>query len=53
MYGIWNIDIFLQGGTGSYNTGPKADHTTNSAEGFYIFTEASYPRRQVPRSRLI
>ena len=45
-----NVDFNWErnkGGTGSYDTGPKTDHTTNSAEGYYIFTEASYPRRQV------
>ena len=45
-----NVDFNWErnkGGTGSWNTGPKADHTTNSAEGYYIYTEASYPRREV------
>lgn len=44
-----NVDFNWErnsGGTGSWNTGPKADHTLNSAEGHYLYTEASYPRRQ-------
>lgn len=45
-----NVDFNWErakGGTGSYGTGPDKDHTTNSAEGYFIYTEASYPRRQV------
>ena len=45
-----NVDFNWErnkGGTGSWDTGPTADHTTNSADGYYIFTEASYPRREV------
>ena len=45
-----NVDFNWErnkGGTGSFDTGPPTDHTTNSADGYYIFTEASYPRRQV------
>ena len=45
-----NVDFNWErnkGGTGSWKTGPTMDHTTNSADGYYIYTEASYPRREV------
>lgn len=39
-----------QGPTRSWNTGPDADHTTGA--GWYIYTEASVPRRYGDRARL-
>jgi len=34
----WTADV---GGTGSFNTGPAVDHTTGTATGTYLYTEAS------------
>eukprot|EP00794_Sanderia_malayensis_P017044 gene17044-18759_t len=39
--------------TTSTGTGPSTDHTTNSASGFYMYTEASSPRVRGDKARLI
>ena len=49
----WSIDNFgrtgfpfswqaFAGSTGSFNTGPRVDHTTGTVTGKYLYTEASY-----------
>ncbi|KAL9985794.1 hypothetical protein ACROYT_G008239 [Oculina patagonica] len=39
-----------KGGTGSYQTGPSADHTTGN--GYYMYIETSSPRRQGDNAKL-
>ncbi|EDO47788.1 predicted protein [Nematostella vectensis] len=38
--------IRQQGTTGSLGTGPSVDHTTNTRYGFYVYIEASSPRKR-------
>lgn len=41
------VDFFWErnsGGTSSWATGPTTDHTTGTAQGFYMFIETSSPR---------
>ncbi|XP_041467171.1 MAM and LDL-receptor class A domain-containing protein 1-like [Lytechinus variegatus] len=33
-----------QGSTTDSGTGPNVDHTTNTVDGFYVYTESSYPQ---------
>ena len=48
-----NIDWKLgQGATGSFNTGPKRDHTLGLPSGHYIFLESSYPAVEGDRARI-
>eukprot|EP00117_Sycon_ciliatum_P038623 scpid28565/ scgid28669/ Lysyl oxidase homolog 2A; Lysyl oxidase-like protein 2A len=42
-----------QGSTPSRGTGPAVDKTTGTAQGTYMFFEASYPRRQGDRGELM
>lgn len=42
-----------KGNTLSGQTGPSTDHTTNSANGTYMFIEASLPRRPNEKARFI
>ena len=42
-----------QGSTGSQNTGPKTDHSLGTPYGFYLFIEASAPRKQGDRAWLV
>ncbi|XP_021371353.1 MAM and LDL-receptor class A domain-containing protein 1-like, partial [Mizuhopecten yessoensis] len=39
-------------GTGTSQTGPSADHTHNNNRGYYLYIEASSPRRPNDRARL-
>lgn len=41
-----------QGGTPSYSTGPKRDHTLGLPSGSFAFLEASYPADKGDRARL-
>ncbi|XP_030853092.1 MAM and LDL-receptor class A domain-containing protein 1-like [Strongylocentrotus purpuratus] len=41
-----------QGDTSSEGTGPEVDHTFGTDEGYYIYTEASNPRKLGERARL-
>ncbi|PIK60268.1 putative MAM and LDL-receptor class A domain-containing protein 1 isoform X2 [Apostichopus japonicus] len=43
----WN-----KGGTGSGGTGPGADHTLGTSEGYYMYIEVDRPRRPGDRARL-
>ncbi|CAF4347101.1 unnamed protein product, partial [Adineta steineri] len=48
------FDWLLQtGATESFGTGPTVDHTTNSAQGHYIFIETSHPAKQNDTARII
>lgn len=40
------------GGTASSNTGPSVDHTMGTAEGQFLFMEASYPSRRGEKALL-
>lgn len=42
-----------KGSTSTTLTGPSTDHTTNSANGYYIYIETSYPQVQNDKARLI
>ncbi|CAI9725294.1 and LDL-receptor class A domain-containing 2-like [Octopus vulgaris] len=51
----WNDDFDwtrTNGETLSYSTGPKRDHSTGTGTGYYIYTEASYPRKKGENARL-
>jgi len=41
------------GGTTSWNTGPRKDHTRDSAVGHYMYVEASAPRKTGDRALLV
>nr|XP_054769623.1 MAM and LDL-receptor class A domain-containing protein 2-like [Lytechinus pictus] len=41
-----------KGDTSSEGTGPKVDHTLGTDEGYYIYTEASNPKKLGERARL-
>ncbi|XP_069133150.1 MAM and LDL-receptor class A domain-containing protein 1-like [Argopecten irradians] len=41
-----------RGSTGSRNTGPSSDHTHSNSQGYYLYIEASSPRRENDRARL-
>ncbi|XP_022097777.1 MAM and LDL-receptor class A domain-containing protein 2-like [Acanthaster planci] len=41
-----------QGSTSSVDTGPSSDHTTDTAQGWYLYIETSSPRVQNDRARL-
>lgn len=45
----WRRD---SGGTTSGSTGPSIDHTTNSSQGYYMYIETSFPRRQGDKAQL-
>jgi hypothetical protein len=48
-----NIDWRIgTGGTESFDTGPKRDHTLGLPSGHYIFFEASYPAVKDDRARI-
>lgn len=40
-------------GTSSQNTGPNFDHTYGTAKGFYVYAEASSPRKQGDKAQLV
>ncbi|XP_036360425.1 MAM and LDL-receptor class A domain-containing protein 1-like isoform X2 [Octopus sinensis] len=51
----WNDDFDwtrTNGETLSYSTGPKRDHSTGTGTGYYIYTEASSPRKKGENARL-
>ncbi|CAF0847412.1 unnamed protein product, partial [Rotaria sordida] len=49
-----DFDWLLQTGeTDSFGTGPIVDHTTNSAQGHYIFIESSVPAKPNDTARII
>lgn len=41
------------GGTTSWNTGPRKDHTLNSGVGHYMYVEASAPRKTGDGAKLV
>ncbi|CAH3118157.1 unnamed protein product [Pocillopora meandrina] len=41
------------GSTASYQTGPAFDHTYGTSQGYYMYIETSYPRKQGDKARLI
>ncbi|XP_066300034.1 MAM and LDL-receptor class A domain-containing protein 1-like [Branchiostoma lanceolatum] len=45
--------VLNNGNTGSSGTGPDADHTLGSSQGQYYYIEASSPRVQGERARLV
>ncbi|XP_054756547.2 MAM and LDL-receptor class A domain-containing protein 1-like [Lytechinus pictus] len=48
------FDWFLNSGpTGTDGSGPNADHTKGTADGHYLYVEASQPRRPGDRARII
>ncbi len=46
---FWKIG---RGGTASFETGPKRDHTLGLPSGHYIFFEASFPAVKDDRARI-
>ena len=41
------------GSTGSIDTGPTVDHTTNTSKGYYMYIETSYPALENDTAALI
>ncbi|XP_033638977.1 MAM and LDL-receptor class A domain-containing protein 1-like [Asterias rubens] len=46
----WSVQ---KGSTGSSGTGPQFDHTLGTGKGYYMFIEASSPRTQGDKARLM
>ncbi|XP_057298293.1 MAM and LDL-receptor class A domain-containing protein 2-like isoform X2 [Hydractinia symbiolongicarpus] len=46
----WTVQ---QGHTSSSGTGPSADHTIKNSTGSYLFMEASYPRKNGDKARIL
>ena len=40
----WIFPIYFKGETGSWGTGPKADHTLGNEQGSYLYVETSYAK---------